>query len=95
MRDIQFHPVVDSIVIWQNIKVARRIGLVTAKKFSCVGIVFKVITDSSCKSIEGNTNDAGGREGYIVAEKQRTTLKKEDGLNVLGFINLIKEQSHI
>jgi hypothetical protein len=73
-------PVENSIVIWQHYKGGKPDWTGHA------GIVTKKISDTSFNSIEGNTNDVGGREGYIVASKKRTTVKKEDGLNVLGFI---------
>lgn len=40
-------------------------------------------------SIEGNTNDKGGREGYIVSEKIRGLKKPPtaSGLNLIGFIH--------
>ena len=39
-------------------------------------------------TIEGNTNDKGGREGYIVARKRRLRrfTFQPDGLNLIGFI---------
>lgn len=42
----------------------------------------------SFKSVEGNTNDVGGREGYIVAKKSRITkgLYTAKGLNLIGFV---------
>jgi hypothetical protein len=41
------------------------------------------------ESVEGNTNDGGGREGYIVARKKRKVLKDvPDGLKVLGFVQI-------
>ncbi len=41
------------------------------------------------ESVEGNTNDGGGREGYIVARRTRKTLKDvKDGLKVMGFIQI-------
>ena len=52
------------------------------------GIVTEVIHDDQWKSVEGNTNDKGGREGYIVAEKFRSSKPKPDGLNLLGFIKI-------
>ena len=73
-------PVLDSVVIWQNYEDNN------AQWTGHAGIVSKVINTSSFQSIEGNTNDKGGREGYIVAEKIRSTLKKKSGLNVMGFI---------
>lgn len=49
-----------------------------------------VIEDNglSFKTVEGNTNDKGGREGYIVAVKNRVTKAKylPNGLNLIGFV---------
>lgn len=40
-------------------------------------------------SVEGNTNDGGGREGYIVAERKRRTLAEvKNGLKVIGFVEI-------
>lgn len=52
-----------------------------------IGIVSSVNNDTF-KSIEGNTNDKGGREGYIVAEKTRKEKEpfKPNGLNLIGFV---------
>lgn len=52
------------------------------------GIVLEATNPTTFKSIEGNTNDGGGREGYIVATKTRETTKKTNGLNVMGFITI-------
>lgn len=52
------------------------------------GIVVSVNSVNDFESIEGNTNDHGGREGYIVARKSRTTKKVKNGLQVLGFIKI-------
>jgi hypothetical protein len=43
------------------------------------------------RNIEGNTNDVGGREGYIVAVKNRNNLApfSAKGLNFVGYINFI------
>jgi hypothetical protein len=53
-----------------------------------IGIVVDVINDKSFKSVEGNTNDKGGREGYIVAIKNRVTnaIYQPKGLNLIGFV---------
>lgn len=41
------------------------------------------------QSVEGNTNDGGGREGYIVHEHtRRLSYCAEDGLRLLGFVEL-------
>ena len=52
-----------------------------------IGVVTSV-TGSTFKCVEGNTNDNGGREVYMVAERLRRLnqpfLKK--GLNLVGFV---------
>ena len=50
-----------------------------------IGIVSEVF-EGGFKSIEGNTNDKGGREGYIVAERTRS-LKDTKTMKLLGFIH--------
>ncbi len=52
-----------------------------------IGIVVEE-NSVSFKSVEGNTNDVGGREGYIVAKKSRITkaVYSAKGLNLIGFI---------
>lgn len=56
------------------------------------GIVIAKIDANTFKTIEGNTNQHGSREGEIVAEKLRTLIRpfKSDGLNLIGFINPIE-----
>jgi hypothetical protein len=40
-------------------------------------------------TVEGNTNDQGGSEGYIVAEKTRNfNYSETDGLRLIGFIRI-------
>jgi surface antigen len=52
-----------------------------------IGIVVDV-AELSFKTVEGNTNDKGGREGYIVALKNRSikTFYQANGLNLIGFV---------
>ena len=52
------------------------------------GVVTKVIDGINFKSIEGNTNSAGGREGIEVAEKNRKVGEafKPNGLNIICFV---------
>ncbi len=39
-------------------------------------------------TIDGNTNDAGGREGYIVAKRSRfLNFDNDQGLRLLGFVH--------
>jgi len=46
-----------------------------------------VIPGPRFKTVEGNTNDKGGREGYIVAPKTRKhDFAKRYSLNLLGFV---------
>jgi len=52
------------------------------------GIVVEIVDSTTFKSVEGNTNDQGGREGIEVAEKTRKTNNpfSSKGLNIKGFI---------
>jgi hypothetical protein len=52
------------------------------------GIVVS-FTNTKVTTVDGNTNDKGGREGYIVAEKTRGLNEpyKAKGLNLVGFIH--------
>lgn len=51
------------------------------------GIVYQLKTSWEFTSIEGNTNEAGGREGTSVQIKDRKVIKNVwNGLKVLGFI---------
>lgn len=53
------------------------------------GIVYELKSSWEFTSIEGNTNEAGGREGVAVAIKERKVLKDVwNGLKVLGFIQI-------
>jgi hypothetical protein len=79
---ITSYPVKDSVVVWQNYKSGK------PQWNGHVGICTEVIDKESFKSVEGNTNDEGSREGYIVAKKSRKLGVKTNGLNVLGFVSL-------
>ena len=52
-----------------------------------IGVVVE-IKGNAFHCVEGNTNDKGGREGYIVGEKIRNIDKpyQANGLNLIGFI---------
>lgn len=68
------------MVIWQSYKNG------VPQWTGHAGIVEKV-GFNDFKTIEGNTNDAGGREGYIVAQKDRTfNFDTNNGLRLKGFI---------
>lgn len=47
-----------------------------------VGIVVEAPDGPQFRTVEGNTNDAGGREGYIVARRWRNLSEK----SLLGFV---------
>lgn len=81
---ISTRPKVDDLVIWQNYVDGK------PQLTGHAGVVSWADVDGwHFRSIEGNTNDVGGREGYIVAEKKRSVLAKVDkGLKVLGFITI-------
>jgi surface antigen len=55
-----------------------------------IGIVTSIDGKGGFKSVEGNTNQAGGREGVAVLEKYRKTKEpfKAKGLNIVGFVYL-------
>ena len=77
----EFHvahiPVVGAVVIWQE-------GDGTSGH---AGIVIEVVDSNTIKTIEGNTNTDGSREGYIVASKTRKiNVPRSKGLNLVGFI---------
>lgn len=74
-------PVLDHLVIWQRYVNGQPTPTGHA------GVVSEVMSTWEFKSIEGNTNDAKGREGYIVAEHSRKVLADvKNGLKVMGFI---------
>lgn len=80
--DITDYPRVGNVVIWQEQSNGK------PSWTGHVGIVTQAISKTAFKSVEGNTNTDGGREGYIVAEKNRTVKKVQNGLQVLGFIKI-------
>lgn len=52
------------------------------------GIVIEVLSNGLFKTVEGNTNAGGSREGDSVQEKLRSLKKVQNGLQVRGFIIL-------
>jgi hypothetical protein len=72
-----------NLVIWQTQKDGK------PQWTGHAGIVKEVKSDWEFTSIEGNTNDLGGREGVTVAIKERKVLKDVwNGLRILGFIQI-------
>jgi hypothetical protein len=80
--DCHDRPRVGDLVIWQK--------WVNGKPHwsGHAGIVINVLANGSFEAIEGNTNSAGSREGDSVQIKIRTLVKRNEGLNILGFITI-------
>jgi len=73
-------PVLGAVAIWQKYKH----GKATQWGHAAIVVGF---TDTHITTIDGNTNDKGGREGYIVAKKSRLRNPKDGhGLVLKGFI---------
>lgn len=79
---VHYVPKEGYLVVWQNHKEGK------PQWTGHVGIVTEVIDNHTFKSVEGNTNDVGGREGYIVAERIRKNVPVNNGLKVIGFIKI-------
>jgi len=76
-------PEKDCLVLWQMKKEGK------AQWNGHAGIVVNAIDQNTFESVEGNTNDAGGREGYIVARRIRKIVHNlQNGLEILGFIKI-------
>lgn len=82
---VSLTPKVDDLVIWQNYKNNK--PLMTGH----AGIVsFSAVDGWHFRSIEGNTSKGKSREGFIVAEHERSVLRDvKNGLKVLGFITIL------
>lgn len=79
--EISAVPVPGSLVIWQH--------YVNGKPqwTGHAGVCVSAKLPHDFGTVEGNTNDAGGREGYIVAAKDRKLVRNiQTGLRVLGFV---------
>jgi hypothetical protein len=76
-------PTVGSFVFWQRMKDGN------SQWTGHAGIVVEVINEKEFKSVEGNTNGAGSREGDGVYLKTRVVNPNvEDGLKVIGFVTI-------
>lgn len=76
-------PTVDSIVFWQHYSGGK------AEWTGHTGVVCEAINSTTFKSIEGNTNDNGSRNGDGVYLKDRVVkLDVQDGLKVIGFVTI-------
>ena len=77
-------PTEGALIVWQSYK--EKEGVIRPHWSGHIGIVESYYKDV-IKTIEGNTNSSGGREGIEVAEKMRDldfTVKK--GLVLKGFV---------
>jgi len=73
----------DTIVVWQR--------FINGKESwqGHLGITDTVLDNNMFNAIEGNSNEAGAREGKIVNSKLRSlAYHTENGLRLLGFIKL-------
>jgi hypothetical protein len=89
---VAYKPQVGYLVFWVLMKDDKPVYTVWNNErwyHGHIGVVSEVAPDGwHFKSIEGNTNDVGGREGYIVAERQRVHLAEvKNGLKITGFVN--------
>jgi hypothetical protein len=76
-------PHAGDLVIWQTMKDGK------PQTTGHAGIVHSAVSNTEFWSIEGNTNDGGGREGYIVAKRIRKVIPDvKNGLKILGFIQI-------
>ncbi len=75
---ISMEPKKGSIVIWRS-----KVNPV----FGHTAVVIDVKSNGEFVTVEGNTNDKGGREGYIVAVRKRDM--SGNGYKLVGFIEPI------
>lgn len=75
-------PVVGDLVIFQHYENGK------PQWQGHAAIVSEVFPNGTFKTVEGNTNEAGGREGIGVFEKTRSGKKVTTGLNLLGFLTI-------
>lgn len=77
------YPQVDAIVFWQKYIDGK------AQWQGHEGLVTKVNADGTFESVEGNTNEAGSREGTTVMVKpHRMNWDTMTGLRLIGFIRI-------
>ena len=82
---IDYTPEPGALAVWQNYING------TADWRGHIGVVINMKYDQFFDSAEGNTNDKGGREGYIYAIHTHdilTEMKRINGLRFIGFVHL-------
>lgn len=80
-------PYLGSLAVWQHYKNG------TATGQGHIGVVVEAPNANMFKSIEGNTSEAGSREGTVVGKNSHVIDKeraRENGLRLLGFISAIR-----
>lgn len=88
---VSMQPAIDTLVVWQSHKEGLplrtgHVGVVCSVNEKDIGVF---------ESVEGNTNDKGGREGYIVARRpHRVNPGVQTGLRILGFITIKSDVPH-
>ena len=78
-------PIEGALAVWQTYKNGKH------HWSGHIGVVVRAMNHYEFYSVEGNTNDKGGREGYIVAKREHSVLMeqtKKDGLRFIGFVYL-------
>lgn len=75
-------PMSGNLVVWQKYKEGKETWQ------GHIAIIDSVNNDGSFYTIEGNTNSEGSREGDSVQRKLRKMIKTDNGLNIIGFIQV-------
>lgn len=82
--EISRTPIVGSLVVFESYSGGTR------KSTGHIGIVTQVNNDNSYDTVEGNTNDKGGREGIMVASRHRHITESHfnvvNGMRLIGFV---------
>ena len=77
-------PVEGAVVVWASFKNGKRLST------GHIGIVTEVKDAVNYTTVEGNTTDKGGREGIMVALRNRHLTKDkwtvDNGLRLMGFV---------
>lgn len=80
-------PVVGALVLWQKYKDGQPTGLGHA------ALCYEATTETIFRTLEGNTNRDGSREGTMILPKVRSTAWQQNGLNVMGFVIINDDES--
>jgi hypothetical protein len=82
--EISRTPIIGSLVVFESYAGGTR------KSTGHIGVVVQVNDDNSYLTVEGNTNDKGGREGIMVASRHRHITESHfnvvNGMRLIGFV---------